>query len=85
MQAWHFILQSSARCQFLISSQPIVVVGLVGVEYVVGLMEVEYMMIYGSVVTTGGLTESAYSLDDRVLQSLLPWSCFDHEVKEQCD
>ena len=39
------------------------VVGFVGVEYIAGLMEVEYMVIYLLVVIFGSLTESAYSLE----------------------
>ena len=39
------------------------VVGFVGVEYIVGLMEVEYMVIYLSVVIFGSLIESAYLLE----------------------
>ena len=33
-----------------------------GVECIMGLMEVEYVVIYVSVVTVTGLAESAYSL-----------------------
>ena len=45
------------------------VMGFVGVKCIMGLMEIEYVMIYVSVVVVGGLAESAYSLKIGSLQS----------------
>ena len=48
--------------------------GFVGVECIVSLMEVEYVVIYVLVVVANGLVEFAYSLKTGSLQSHQLWS-----------
>ena len=50
------------------------VMGFVVVDFIVSLMEVEYVVIYVSVVIVDGLAEFAYSLKIGSLQSHQPWS-----------